>query len=141
MLAGSQFSLEQVRVFPFVACLTMLCIDGLLDLTPKLPGDDGFVDACPNMLFVGDLANVDRVGKDAINVLGRQRLATVRDAARADPVLGGVTLSSQLLRQFQQGLCFQIPPEYIFNKLGFPRKYFKMLINGLVAKWRLASYP
>ena len=76
-----------------MARLFVLSINGSLDLVPKLPGDDGFVYAGPDVLVVGDLAYVDRVGKDAVKILGREWFAAVGDVACTGPTLGGVALS------------------------------------------------
>ena len=99
---GSQFTFQQMRMASAMTRLAILFIHDLLNFIPQLPGDDRFVLARPDAIFVDDLADVDRVGENAVQVLGRHPYATVFAALATRPAFGRVAFLMELLGELKQ---------------------------------------
>lgn len=88
-IAGAQLSLEQMRMCPAVKVLAILLGHQILRGVPCRLIDDGFVQTVVDLGVVTagvcDLADVQHVGQDAVDVFLRERLAAADSPVLARP--------------------------------------------------------
>src|SRR4030095_689995 len=110
-----------------------------LDPIPKLRLNNGLMLARICCVLVDDLAAINTIGQDAIEMAAAKGLSSEASAARAGVTLGAMAFGLQNLRQLGDCAELRVAAEYVLHEHGFGLIHDELALPGLIAEGRCAT--